>query len=128
MSLTAAPAPWSIALFLETPQGEVQQLLPNRLSGSPETLSAGSALVFPDLTHDFRLRVQEPGTYTALLFATPAPPNLSEISHYITPQDAFATVQPNRQGQGVLDTSFRAVFLSLNPGVSSEPLRFDVTP
>ncbi|WP_082506168.1 DUF4384 domain-containing protein [Deinococcus sp. Leaf326] len=127
LTLSGTPAPWNVALFVENPDGGVQQLMPNRLSTSPLTLTPGAPQQFPGTGAGFELKAGEPlGTHTALLFAAPAPLNLDGISAYASAQAAFATVLPAGQGRGLLETSVLTRLRTLNPGVSTL-LRFDVT-
>lgn len=126
LTLSGTPSPWHVALFVENPDGGVQQLLPNRLSTSPLTLAPGAPLQFPEAGAGFQLTADEPlGTHIALLFASPAPLNLDGVSAYASAQAAFATVLPAGQGRGRLETSLLTRLKTLNPGVSTV-LRFDI--
>ena len=125
LTLSGTPAPWNVALFVENPDGEIQQLLPNRLRTSPVTLAPGAPLQFPGDGAGIQLRAGEPlGTHTALLFAAPAPLNLDGISAYAGAQAAFASVTV--QGRGHLETELLTRLGTVNPGVSTL-LRFDIT-
>lgn len=125
LTLSGTPAPWNVALFVENPDGEIQQLLPNRLRTSPVTLAPGAAYQFPGAGAEIQLRAGEPlGTHTALLFAAPAPLNLDGISAYAGAQAAFATVSV--QGRGHLETELLTRLRTAGPGVSTL-LRFDIT-
>lgn len=125
LTLSGTPAPWNVVLFVENPDGEIQQLLPNRLRTSPVTLAPGAPLQFPGDGAGIQLRAGEPlGTHTALLFAAPAPLNLEGISAYAGTQAAFATVTV--QGRGHLETELLTRLGTVNPGVSTL-LRFDIT-
>ena len=104
---------WSVALFLEGSDGEIDQLLPNRLS--PEfKVTTGTTAVFPGPAAPFKLMAGAPaGNNTLLLLLSPRPVVLEGISRY-NEQAVFATVQ--RRGVGVLLGEVKQELLRLNPG------------
>lgn len=109
-------APRFLALFIEYPDGTIDQLLPNRLPGGEPMLQAGQSVTFPPPGALYELRAVGPtGTYTVLAYASAQPLKLDDISRYANADAAFATV--NRQGKGSLEASFLAVMRLVNPGV-----------
>lgn len=105
-----------LALFVEYPDGRVEQLLPNRLPGGEPTVKAGQSVTFPPAGATYELRATDPtGTHTVLAFASWQPLKLEEFSSYANADAAFATV--NRQGKGSLEASFMAKMNLLNAGL-----------
>lgn len=119
---------WNVALFVEDPDGEVTQLLPNRTADGSSALTGGTARVFPSAEAKFFVLASgTTGAHRVLAYAARQALNLSSISAYASAQDAFATVQPGRQGKGALDGSLLAVLRLENPGVAALTT-FTVTP
>lgn len=117
---------WNLALFVENPDGEINQFLPNRLAGGMPTVTAGSPVLFPPAGAAFTLTATTPtGAHTALLYVTPQPFNLEGISAYADAQAAFATVKSS--GIGKLEGAVLAKLKLLNPGQASL-LRFQLNP
>lgn len=105
-----------LALFVEYPDGRVDQLLPNHLPGGEPTVKAGQSVTFPPVGATYELRATDPtGTHTVLAFASWQPLKLEEFSSYANADAAFATV--NRQGKGSLEASFVAKMKLLNSGL-----------
>lgn len=119
LGLEQGTGTWNVALFVEDPEGGVDQILPNRLPGGQPTLSAGQTVSVPGANDGFRLYASAPtGVHTALLYVTQRPLNLEGISAYANEGALFATVQANRQGVGSLEGSTRAALNALNAGTS----------
>jgi hypothetical protein len=117
---------WNVALFVEDPDGQIDQFLPNRLAGGTPTVTAGNPILFPSAEATINLVATAPtGTHTALLYVTPQPLNLDGISAYADAQATFATVKSF--GVGTLEGSLLAKLKLLNPGHSSL-LRFNINP
>jgi len=119
---------WNVALFVEDPDGEVTQLLPNRTADGSAALTGGTVRVFPSAEAKFFIVASgTTGAHRVLAYAARQPLNLSSISTYASDQAAFATVNPNRQGKGALDGPFLSVLRLQNPGLAALST-FTVTP
>lgn len=119
---------WNVALFVESPEGKVVQLLPNRTADGSGALMGGTVRTFPGAGANFFLLAERPpGIHTVLAYARHQPLDLSSISTYADDQAAFATVNENRQGKGSLDGSMLAILRLTNPGVFALTT-FTVTP
>ena len=117
---------WSVALLIEGPDGEINQLLPNKLAPDFK-VTTGKMVTFPDSGATFGLIVGSPaGKNTLLLVLSPRPVNLEGISRYAGEQDAFAVVQ--RQGIGVLLGEVKQERLRLNPGSAATDRILTVRP
>ncbi|UQN10644.1 DUF4384 domain-containing protein [Deinococcus sp. QL22] len=120
LTLQHEPGLWYVLLLVESPDGQVDQLLPNRLPGGAGTLKAGQTVVFPAPEANILLKATAPaGVHTVLAYASPRPLNLEGISAYASESAAFATVQANRQGVGGLEGSTTAIIKLLNPGIAT---------
>lgn len=121
-----SPVSGDVALFIESPDGSVIQLLPNRQPDSQVRLNADQTQLFPSASSTFFLRASAPtGVHAALLYVSSGPLNLSGVSDYASPSSTFATVSP--QGTGSLLGAVAAKMKLLNPGVSGT-LTFTVQP
>lgn len=108
--------PLHLAVFIETPDGRIEQILPNRLAGGQPMLRPGETLTYPANGASYVLTVDgTAGTNTVLAYATPKPLNLDGISDYGSADVAFATVR--RQGKGEVEASFTAILRLHNPGL-----------
>ncbi|PTA67509.1 DUF4384 domain-containing protein [Deinococcus arcticus] len=104
-----------VALFVEAPDGSVQQLLPNRLPGGAVELAHSGRTSFPAADSAFRLVASAPtGDHQVLVYLSAAPLNLAGISAYANANSAFATVQT--QGAGALVTTLLPKLTAQNPG------------
>ncbi|GGS04924.1 DUF4384 domain-containing protein [Deinococcus sedimenti] len=121
-----SPVSGDVALFVESPDGSVIQLLPNRLPDGQVHLNADQNQLFPAVSSSFALRASAPtGVHTALLYISSGPLNLSGVSDYTSPSSVFATVRA--QGAGALLGPVAAKVKLLNPGVAGT-LTFTVQP
>ncbi|AWT34125.1 hypothetical protein GCM10008956_28190 [Deinococcus arenae] len=121
-----SPIGGEVALFVESPDGSVTQLLPNRQPDGQVRLNADQTQLFPSAGSTFFLRASAPtGVHTALLYVSSGPLNLSGVSEYASPSSTFATV--STQGSGSLLGAVAAKVKLLNPGVSAT-LTFTVQP
>lgn len=119
LDLSGTAETWNVALFVEDPEGNIDQLLPNRTGDGSSTLRDGTTWVFPDDQSKLLLKASAPaGVHTILAYASPKPLDLSAISTYRDGQ-VFATVNENRQGKGSLETSFLAILKLYNPGTQA---------
>ncbi|GGS04217.1 DUF4384 domain-containing protein [Deinococcus sedimenti] len=85
-----------VYLFNVNPDGSVDQILPNRLSGE-NFVKANTTTTFPAPGANFTYDVAGPiGQNKVLALASLTPLNLTQISEFKTAQDQFATV--NTQG------------------------------
>jgi hypothetical protein len=120
-------ATWNVALFVEDPDGQIDQFLPNRLAGGTPTVAAGSSVVFPSAESTFYLAAAAPtGSHTALLYISLQPLNLEGISAYADAQAAFATV--GESGVGNLEGSVLVKLNSLNNSARASVLHFKINP
>ncbi|ALW87486.1 DUF4384 domain-containing protein [Deinococcus actinosclerus] len=121
-----SPVSGEVALFIESPDGSVIQLLPNRQPDGQVRLNADQTQLFPSAGSTFFLRASAPtGAHTALLYVSSGPLNLSGVSDYASPSSTFATV--STQGRGSLLGAVAAKMKLLNPGVAGT-LTFTVQP
>lgn len=117
LALSGTTGTWNLALFVEDPEGHIDQLLPNRTQSGSGSIQGGTTAVFPEKDANLFLMAASPaGVHTVLAYASPKPLYLSSISTY-RDGDVFATVNANRQGKGSLDGSLLAVLGLTNPGV-----------
>ncbi|KEF33860.1 S-layer protein [Deinococcus sp. RL] len=87
-----------VYLFCLSPDGTVDQILPNRLGGS-NFVRRGEVRTFPAANDNFVFNVGGPaGLNKVLVIASRRPLNLSELSSFQEGQ-AFATVQPQGSQQ-----------------------------
>ena len=87
-----------VYLFALSPDGTVDQILPNRLGGS-NYVRRGEVRTFPSAGDNFIFNVGGPaGLNKVLVIASRRPLNLSELSSFQAGQ-AFATVQPQGSQQ-----------------------------
>lgn len=121
-----SPVSGEVALFIESPDGSVIQLLPNRQPDGQVHVNADQTQLFPSASSTFFLRASAPtGVHTALLYVSSGPLNLSGVSDYTSPSSVFATVRS--QGAGALLGPVAAKVKLLNPGVAGT-LTFTVQP
>ncbi|GAA0510250.1 DUF4384 domain-containing protein [Deinococcus depolymerans] len=86
-----------VYLFNVNPDGSVDQILPNRLSGE-NFVKAGTTKSFPAPGDNFTYSVDGPvGQNKVLALASLTPLNLDQISSFKTTQDQFATVSARGQ-------------------------------
>lgn len=98
---------------MENNDGEIQQLLPNRVT--PDfTVVSGETRRFPPEGAGFRLVAAPPtGLSIALLMLTPSAPNLAGVSAYANDQSGFATVL--EAGKGRLNAALLPRLRAQNP-------------
>ncbi|GGR73614.1 hypothetical protein GCM10008959_38710 [Deinococcus seoulensis] len=86
-----------VYLFNVNPDGSVDQILPNRLSGA-NFVKANTTTTFPAADANFTYTVAGPiGQNKVLALASLTPLNLDQISSFKTAQDQFATVTARGQ-------------------------------
>ncbi|GGR55313.1 S-layer protein [Deinococcus seoulensis] len=86
-----------VYLFNVNPDGSVDQILPNRLSGA-NFVKANTTTTFPAADANFTYTVAGPiGQNKVLALASLTPLNLDQISSFKTAQDQFATVSAKNQ-------------------------------
>ncbi|WP_291427199.1 DUF4384 domain-containing protein, partial [Deinococcus sp.] len=86
-----------VYLFNVNPDGSVDQVLPNRLSGA-NFVKANTTTTFPAPDANFTYTVGGPiGQNKVLALASLTPLNLDQISSFKTTQDQFATVSARGQ-------------------------------
>jgi len=118
LGIQNVPGTWHVALFAEDPEGNVDQLLPNRRIAGDLTLNSGESVQFPPASSGLELRAAGAvGVTTFLMYASKQPLNLDGISTYANPSAYFATVLQSRQGIGSLEGKTRIALAALNPGV-----------
>ncbi|WP_291424076.1 DUF4384 domain-containing protein [Deinococcus sp.] len=87
-----------VYLFNVDPQGKVDLVLPNQLSGGQNFVKANTTKVFPDSRDNFTFDIAAPyGLNKVLALASTTPLNLDQIASFRSQQGGFATV--NVQGQ-----------------------------
>ncbi|UBV42881.1 DUF4384 domain-containing protein [Deinococcus taeanensis] len=100
-----------VYLFNVNPDGSVDQVLPNRLSGA-NFVKANTTTTFPAADANFTYTVDGPiGQNKVLALASLTPLNLDQISQFKTAQDQFATVS-TQGGQAGLA---QALSIVVNP-------------
>ncbi|CAM4445289.1 PEGA domain-containing protein [Deinococcus marmoris] len=88
-----------VYLFNVNPDGSVDQILPNRLSGGDSNLvKSGTTKSFPAPGDNFKFTIAGPiGQNKVLALASLTPLKLDQISSFKTTQDQFATVNAKSQ-------------------------------
>ncbi|GGB77700.1 DUF4384 domain-containing protein [Deinococcus soli (ex Cha et al. 2016)] len=100
-----------VYLFNVNPDGSVDQILPNRLSGE-NFVKANTTTTFPAAGANFTYTVGGPiGQNKVLALASLTPLNLSQISEFKTAQDQFATVKTQGGQTGLA----QALSIVVNP-------------
>ncbi|MBZ9749961.1 DUF4384 domain-containing protein [Deinococcus sp. HMF7604] len=100
-----------VYLFNVNPDGSVDQILPNRLSGE-NFVKANTTKSFPAAGDNFTYSVEGPiGQNKVLALASLTPLNLDQVSSFKTAQDQFATVS-TQGGQAGLA---QALSIVVNP-------------
>ncbi|GGL08820.1 DUF4384 domain-containing protein [Deinococcus radiotolerans] len=100
-----------VYLFNVNPDGSVDQILPNRLSGE-NFVKANTTTTFPAAGANFTYSVAGPiGQNKVLALASLTPLNLSQISEFKTTQDQFATVKTQGGQTGLA----QALSIVVNP-------------
>ncbi|MXV20716.1 DUF4384 domain-containing protein [Deinococcus xianganensis] len=100
-----------VYLFNVNPDGSVDQILPNRLSGE-NFVKANTTATFPAAGANFTYTVGGPiGQNKVLALASLTPLNLSQISEFKTAQDQFATVKTQGGQTGLA----QALSIVVNP-------------
>ena len=100
-----------VYLFNVNPDGSVDQILPNRLSGE-NFVKANTTTTFPAADANFTYTVGGPiGQNKVLALASLTPLNLSQISEFKTAQDQFATVKTQGGQTGLA----QALSIVVNP-------------